>query len=1073
MRTLLALTVLAPLVFTAVYARDANDPLSAFRSHEGWTVAPSEGEISPAIVRAEVSETPAYLVTKAELADIVLDFEYRIAEDARALLVLHGRYELDLPRGKGGWQRAHVKFRAARIDDGRAQREQPFILEARLGDAVRLERVIPERLASAAAGRAERSRGPVMLVALKGAFALRGVSLRPADFEQVLVPRGAGEATNLDQLVDFVALGAETFESSGCSACHSIKKNDTAVTSGPNLFGLFKREPRSREVVENSAGQRFRVRADETYLRESVRDPGAQLAIAEQGGQAGNAYPALMPAFTADILSDVQLQAIGAFLATLNDPEDQGPAVLLAKHTGRTPVDPIQDRLQLLVDDEIRIQRGPMAGVSGRAIHVGQPSGVHYSFDPRILGFAKIWQGGFLDRSGELRDRGGKGLQTGHDSRVVSLGDLDYVLAPFDADGKLIDFSFKEAKFGDAETVRAALHSSEDHLARLARIDAKFLGYTRPSKNKLAPPRFRYRVGRNTIAMAATFADDGRVRFELEGPLQERQRFGFNNSVLREVSVTHGTVHEREWIVPAGTKRASLHARIALAQGVWRPEKSQFDYRRQRVETVSASAALPAGYSIESYLPPKDNYGRDQLFEALGLALAADGTIFVATRTAGIWRLSKNEWQLFAEGPFDSLGIVLEDKKGRSVVVGQKAELTRITDVDGDGVADEFATLFDAHSFHGNYHAYMHGPVRGADGAYYIAINLAHANDDSTYKAGGEFMGTTGGFSGWAFRVEPNGTFTPWAHGLRSPAGLAVGPDGRLFYTENQGEYVGTSRLFGLERDRFYGHPASLVDLPGLTPESPEIAWTNVAATRTRPIVLFPHNRVANSPGHPVWDTTRGKFGVFAGQMLIGDQTQSNLLRVTTERVDGIEQGSVMPFMQGLASGAMRPLFLEDGSLLLGQTGRGWHAKGGHVASLQRIWWDGRTVPAAIRTMRVTPSGFRLELTRPLAASVANEQLARASKLRSWVYRDAPDYGSDELDAREEPIVALVASTDRKKISISLASLEQTLVHPQQTARVYHAQLAADVLFETGAPEHLDAYYTLYAFPERAQHDHE
>src|SRR5690606_24899971 len=128
---------------------------------------------------------------------------------------------------------------------------------------------------------------------------------------------------------------------------------------------------------ENSAGQRFRVRADETYLRESVRDPGAQLAIAEQGGQAGNAYPALMPAFTADILSDVQLQAIGAFLATLNDPEDQGPAVLLAKHTGRTPVDPRQDRLQLLVDDEIRIQRGPMAGVAGRAIHVGQPSGVH------------------------------------------------------------------------------------------------------------------------------------------------------------------------------------------------------------------------------------------------------------------------------------------------------------------------------------------------------------------------------------------------------------------------------------------------------------------------------------------------------------------------------------------------------------------------------------------------------------------------------------------------------------------------------------------------------------------------
>ena len=41
------------------------------------------------------------------------------------------------------------------------------------------------------------------------------------------------------------------------------------------------------------------------------------------------------------------------------------------------------------------------------------------------------------------------------------------------------------------------------------------------------------------------------------------------------------------------------------------------------------------------------------------------------------------------------------------------------------------------------------------------------------------------------------------------------------------------------------------------------------------------------------------------------------------------EQGSVMPFFEGLESGVMRPLLLPDGSLLLGQTGRGWQAKGG------------------------------------------------------------------------------------------------------------------------------------------------
>ena len=86
------------------------------------------------------------------------------------------------------------------------------------------------------------------------------------------------------------------------------------------------------------------------------------------------------------------------------------------------------------------------------------------------------------------------------------------------------------------------------------------------------------------------------------------------------------------------------------------------------------------------------------------------------------------------------------------------------------------------------------------------------------------------------------------------------------------------------------------------------------------------------------------KFGPFAGQMLIGDQTQSNLLRVVVQKVGDVEEGSVMPFFEGLESGVMRPVFLTDGSLLLGQTGRGWQAKGGKVASLQHVRWDGKTV---------------------------------------------------------------------------------------------------------------------------------
>lgn len=1056
---------------THLFAQGA-DVIRSFRSTEGWSPSASSDAQGP-VLTTNVTSAPVALVTSAELADSVVELDYKAPQGTRATVFLHGRYEVELPVGGESWRHFRAQVRAPRIDDGRNKLENALILEARVDDTPLLTNQIFEGVSPSAPSDRERSRGPAVLVVSEGSFAVRAFEYLPADFQQITLPPKSGAPTNAAALVDFVALGRERFESVGCSACHSVKKNDSAVTSGPNLYGLFKREPRLREVIEGAAGQRFTVRADATYLRESLRRPAAQLAIAEHGAKRGEAYPALMPTFTSEIVSDVQLQAIGAYLATLNDPQDVGPVIVLSEQSGRAPLDPMQDRLQLLVDDEVRIQRGPMPGVSGRAIHVGQPNGIHYSFDPRILGFAKIWQGGFLDRSGELLDRGGRGFKTGHDSREISLGDRDYVFAPLKSDGTRVDFSFKEAKFGDAATVRASLYSTEDHLARLAAMDAKFLGYSRNSKNKLETPRFRYRVGKNTLSVAMTLERSGEVRFEIEGERESAQRFAFNPQVLHEIEVTKGSASEGVWTIPAGGEPATLRAKIALSADVWRPAKSEFDYRRQPLEIVPATAHLPAGYSIESYLPPKDNFGRDQLFEALGLALAEDGTVFVATRTAGIWRLAHGEWQLFAEGPFDSLGILVEDKQGRSVIVGQKAELTRITDRNGDGLADDFETLFDAHSYHSNYHTYMHGPIRGTDGAYYIAINLAHANDGSTYKAGGEFMGTTGGFTGWAFRVQPDGTFTPWARGLRSPAGLGVAPDGRLFYSDNQGEYVGTSKLFVLKRDGFYGHPASLVDLPGMTPDSPEIQWENVASTRERPVVLFPHNRVANSPGHPTWDTTKGKFGPFAGQMLIGDQTQSNLLRVTIERVDDVEQGSVMPFMDGLESGAMRPLFLDDGSLLLGQTGRGWQAKGGRIASLQHIRWDGKTIPVAIRSMHATRNGFRLELTQPIAPNIGIDDLKRALQLRSWVYRDAPDYGSDELDSRNEAIESLALSKERKTLFLSLASLVQPRVHPQQTARVYHVELKSDPLFDADAPQTLDAYYTLYAFPKGTAKDHE
>ena len=178
--------------------------------------------------------------------------------------------------------------------------------------------------------------------------------------------------------------------------------------------------------------------------------------------------------------------------------------------------------------------------------------------------------------------------------------------------------------------------------------------------------------------------------------------------------------------------------------------------------------------------------------------------------------------------------------------------------------------------------------------------------------------------------ADDAGNTNTFASGFRSPAGLAVSPNNEIVYTENQGEFVGTSKVFIVEEGKFYGNPTGLIDIEGMNTESPEVQWEAVRETRELPIALLPHNEVMNAPGSPEFFRDPIKFGPFTGQMLLGDQLQSNLYRIDLQEVDGIRQSVALPFMQGLNSGAMRLRFNpQDSSLWIGQTGRGWRAKGG------------------------------------------------------------------------------------------------------------------------------------------------
>ena len=98
-----------------------------------------------------------------------------------------------------------------------------------------------------------------------------------------------------DDSAKAVAAGGKLFRERGCVGCHQ----PDASGVGPTLHGRF-----GTPVQDASCGA---VTVDESYLRESILNPSANLAPG---------FPPVMPAFAGEITEE-QLQALVAYLKSL------------------------------------------------------------------------------------------------------------------------------------------------------------------------------------------------------------------------------------------------------------------------------------------------------------------------------------------------------------------------------------------------------------------------------------------------------------------------------------------------------------------------------------------------------------------------------------------------------------------------------------------------------------------------------------------------------------------------------------------------------------------------------------
>ena len=485
----------------------------------------------------------------------------------------------------------------------------------------------------------------------------------------------------------------------------------------------------------------------------------------------------------------------------------------------------------------------------------------------------------------------------------------------------------------------------------------------------------------------------------------------------------------------------------------------------KRFRTVTLAAVLLTGAAHSQDAPGEAHYYPLQtvdipdgiVLEVGGLLPRDDGSLLVCTRRGDIWHVADPwgeapQWTLWCDGLQEPLGLLAD---GDAVLCGQRGELTRIRDTDGDGHADSFEVIADDWDISGNYHEYCFGPRRDAEGNLWLTLNRPF---------GEEWFGKVD-WRTFALRIRPDGTVEKVAAGLRSPAGVEVAPWGDVFYTDNQGEWCGASKLSQIVPGSFHGHPMRVDDteLPGSMVERPAEIIDGIlfpeAAKRVPslqlPAVWFPYDKTGRSPSGMAWDRSDGGFGPFAGQLFVGDQYGANVLRVFLEQVDGHWQGACFRFREGLASGVIRVGF-DDAGLVVGSSDRGWPSLGKDSFGLERLTWSGET-PFEILEMRATPDGFLLKTTQAVDVDTL---VPDSFALESYTYEWHSTYGSDEMDKQQLRIVSVeaVAGSGMTAFVLRVEGLREGYVHELTSAGLRAAGSGYPLL-------HPRAWYTLIKRP--------
>ncbi|MEO0414070.1 MAG: DUF6797 domain-containing protein, partial [Verrucomicrobiota bacterium] len=428
-------------------------------------------------------------------------------------------------------------------------------------------------------------------------------------------------------------------------------------------------------------------------------------------------------------------------------------------------------------------------------------------------------------------------------------------------------------------------------------------------------------------------------------------------------------------------------------------------------------------YAQDSIPIPDDNpYGAPMILG--GLAFFDDGRAAVSTFMGDVWivdglkdYMKTVTWKRFATGLNHALGLEVIDDK---VIVLGRDRLTRLHDLNGDGMADFYENFSEAFA-----------PSHGGHSFY---VGLQKDREKNLY-----FTGST-----HTVKVSADGKTATYLNegGQRNPNGVGASQSGIVLTSANEGDWTPASLIWEVQEGDFCGRNAKEGE-----------------HTIAKPMVFVPRG-IDNSTGSQIF-LEDDRWGMPRGTVIgtsFGNGTIYSILRDPhgTKRT----QAAVSPLPFDFASGTHRGRFApHDGQLyLVGSDGWGNYAiKDGHF---DRIRYTGGELLQPVR-WHAHENGIAIELgTKIQDWKVGVEDFL----VQQWHYQFSEAYGCRELSfkspgtAGHDPVEvsAVKVSEDGKTIYLSIPD-----IHPVECMHI-HARLVS----EKGKNFTIDTFHTILHLDE-------